>query len=123
MTSSSTDTMESPMRPATNRVDFSRIVIVADDLTGACDSGVAFLSSGRRVRVALDASRVDCEQLQHAEEPNERAVWAFTTETRDSDPDQAAGRVGECLATLGPLRQNALMFKKVRLGSARTFRR
>ena len=61
---SSAHTTESPMRHGTNRVDFSRIVIVADDLTGACDSGVAFLASNRRVRIVLDASRVDCEQLQ-----------------------------------------------------------
>jgi uncharacterized protein YgbK (DUF1537 family) len=105
-------TMESPMGPGTDRVDFSRIVIVADDLTGACDSGAAFLASGRRVRVVLDAGP-DFNQLKQAEYPGEQGVWAFTTETRDLAEEQAGGRVGDCMNALGPLWQDALAFKKV----------
>jgi uncharacterized protein YgbK (DUF1537 family) len=93
-------------------VDFSRIVIVADDLTGACDSGAAFLASGRRVRVVLDATH-NLEQLKQTDRPDEPAVWAFTTETRDLAEEQAAGRVGECMAALGSIWQGALAFKKV----------
>ena len=110
---SSARVMKSPMEPGTDRVDFSRIMIVADDLTGACDSGAAFLASGRRVRVVLDATRVDLEHLQQAERPGEQAVWAFTTETRDLAKEQAAWRVGECMAALSPLWPNTLAFKKV----------
>jgi uncharacterized protein YgbK (DUF1537 family) len=93
-------------------VDFSRIVIIADDLTGACDSGVAFLASGRRVRVVLDASQ-DFVQLRQTDRPGEQAVWAFTTETRGLAEERAAGRVGECMAALGTIWQDALAFKKV----------
>ncbi len=110
---SSAHTMESPMRSGTDPVDFNRIVIVADDLTGACDSGVAFLASGRSVRVVLDASRVDLKRVQQGERPGERAVWAFTTETRDLAEEQATGRVRECMSALSPIWPSTLAFKKV----------
>jgi uncharacterized protein YgbK (DUF1537 family) len=105
--------MESPIRPETDRVNFDRIVIIADDLTGACDSGVAFLASGRRVRVVLDASRLDLHQLQQMELPGEQAVWAITTETRDVATEKAVARVSDCLAALDSIGASSLIFKKV----------
>lgn len=110
---SSAHISESPMRPGTARIGFSGIVIIADDLTGACDSGAAFLASGHRVRAVLDTSHVDCEQLQRADSPGEPGVWAFTTETRGMEEVEAADRVGKCMTALAPIWPYALAFKKV----------
>ena len=95
------------------RIGFSRIVIVADDLTGACDSGVAFVASGSRVRVVLDASGVDCEQLQRAESPGEPNSVGVHHRNKRHGRKEAAGRVGECITALSPIWPSALAFKKV----------
>jgi hypothetical protein len=56
-----TGTLNSRTRPRTEPTSAPRVVIVADDLTGACDSGVAFLASGRPVRVMLHPPASDSE--------------------------------------------------------------
>ena len=89
------------------------IVILADDLTGACDSGVAFLRCGRPVRVVLDGPGFDLESRLTATTKSDPVVWALTTETRDLPPDQAAERVTNSMATLAPILKHALLFKKV----------
>jgi uncharacterized protein YgbK (DUF1537 family) len=79
-----------------------RVLIVADDLTGACDAGVAFLAAGLRVRVLLDWTAVDVSRQPEDE------VWSVTTESREVDEAEAALRVRAVAS-----RNGLLLFKKV----------
>jgi len=80
-----------------------RVAIVADDLTGACDSAAAFLHAGRAVRVWLgDRARFS------APEP----VQAFNTDSRALAPAHASRAVARAAAQLAQL-PGALLFKKV----------
>ncbi len=80
-----------------------RINILADDLTGACDSGAAFLSTGRAVRVWLGAAAPFS-----ASEP----VQAFNTDSRSLSPAIASRIVSRTLAQLAS-RPRSLLFKKI----------
>jgi len=80
-----------------------RIVVLADDLTGACDAGAAFLSSGRSVRVWFGAG-----VLYSAPEK----VQAFTTNSRSLSTARAAQVVSRAAKALGSDPQS-LFFKKV----------
>jgi uncharacterized protein YgbK (DUF1537 family) len=82
-----------------------RVFLLADDLTGACDSGAAFLASGHSVRVMLDAAS---PHGHHSE-----SVLAFTTETRTLSPEQAAELVTGVVANLKNASSPHLLFKKV----------
>lgn len=84
-----------------------RIFIVADDLTGACDSAAAFVASGRTVRVFLNATKRDAIIGDTAE------VIAVTTESRDLAPDDAARCVAEVFESLRLSSARALLFKKI----------
>ena len=63
----SSNTMVLHTQPGVHRMSVDKIVIIADDLTGACDSGVAFLTCGRPVRVLLDESSFDVKTLCQSE--------------------------------------------------------
>jgi len=104
----------------------TRILIVADDLTGACDSGVAFVASGHSVRVLLNTSQLYASQLDprslaldrnsnrdssHTEDRN--AVLALTTESRDLTASEAAASVTQHIAKFAPHTPGALVFKKI----------
>lgn len=80
----------------------SRIVLLADDLTGACDAGAAFLSAGRSVRVWFGSS----VQFSAPE-----SVQAFNTNSRSLSPARA-DRVVSRAAALGS-NPNSLFFKKI----------
>jgi uncharacterized protein YgbK (DUF1537 family) len=80
-----------------------RICIVADDLTGACDSAAAFLRAGRTVRVWLGAAA-----SFSAPEP----VQAFNTDSRSFSPARASRIVSRTAAALASA-PKALCFKKV----------
>ena len=95
------------------RVGAGRIFILADDLTGACDSGVAFLACGRSVRVVLDTSSFNARDLQQAEAEGHETIWAFTTETRSLSPEHAGERFAASMSALYPASQDALLFKKI----------
>jgi uncharacterized protein YgbK (DUF1537 family) len=82
-----------------------RVFLLADDLTGACDSGAAFLASGHSVRVMLDTAS---PHGHHSE-----SVLAFTTETRNLSPEQAAKLVTGVVANLKNASSPHLLFKKV----------
>ena len=97
------------------RTHTPEILVLADDLSGACDSGSAFLRSGRTVRVWI-------EGLAAADGPGEDAkesVWVFSTATRNSSEDAARKRVeaaAKALRTLlpeGAQTSGAVFFKKV----------
>ncbi len=83
------------------------IFLVADDLTGACDSAGAFVSSGRPVRIALDLDTFTSIPTF----PN--SVIAFSTETRNMpDPHQAAIRLAR-ITSLIPITPATILFKKI----------
>jgi len=91
-------------KPAPSAASFpERIYILADDLTGACDSGAAFLRTGRVVRVWLGAAA-----SFSAPEP----VQAFNTDSRSLSPARASRVVSRTLAGLASNSQ-ALLFKKI----------
>ena len=80
-----------------------RIVLLADDLTGACDAGAAFLHAGRSVRVWFGTS----VQFSTPE-----SVQAFNTNSRALSTRHAARAVTQaCTALAGD--PNSLFFKKV----------
>lgn len=58
--------------------------MIADDLTGACDSAVAFAAEGFATRVVL---ALDAEAVTDA------ALTVVSTDSRDLPPDEAAERV------------------------------
>jgi len=94
-------------QPDTHRTAAGPIFILADDLTGACDSAVAFVSLGRTVRLVLDTDGFA------AIDAHPDSIIAFSTETRGlTDPRQAADRVAHIV---GLLRESptAILFKKV----------
>src|SRR5579862_6596675 len=80
-----------------------RIVVLADDLTGACDAGVAFLKAGHTVRVWFGTS----VQFSAPE-----SVQAFNTNSRSLSSGSAAHAVSAAAAALGS-DSNSLFFKKV----------
>lgn len=84
----------------------AQILIVADDLTGACDAAAAFLGNGRRICVLLDASACDS--------PNIPAdVLALTAESRNLPADHAAERVADCISCMEANAPGALLFQKI----------
>jgi len=87
--------------PQTAEARFDCVRILADDLTGACDSAAPFVACGLGVRVWLGASG-------EADEP----VQAFNTASRGLTPTLAADAVAR--AALGiAQKQRTLWFKKV----------
>jgi D-threonate/D-erythronate kinase len=84
----------------------SRVLIVADDLTGALDSAVAFAVRGMATRVVLDPGALAAA----LGDPGLRAV-AVTTASREIPPDAAAGRVTALAAAIS--RFDGILFKKI----------
>jgi D-threonate/D-erythronate kinase len=80
-----------------------RVVLLADDLTGACDAGAAFIRCGRTVRVWFSPV------VQFSAPEN---VQAFTTNSRSLSPARAARVVSRAVKTLGS-HTGSLFFKKV----------
>jgi len=80
-----------------------RIVVLADDLTGACDAGAAFLRAAHSVRVWFGTS----VQFSAPE-----SVQAFNTNSRSLSPGSAAHAVSQAAKALGS-DPNSLFFKKV----------
>jgi uncharacterized protein YgbK (DUF1537 family) len=79
------------------------IVLLADDLTGACDAAAAFLPTGRAVRVWLGAA---------ASFPTTEPVQAFNTDSRSLPPARASRIVARTISALA-LDPQALLFKKI----------
>ncbi|MBI1358189.1 MAG: hypothetical protein GC160_27970 [Acidobacteria bacterium] len=82
--------------------DTPRWALLADDLSGACDSAVAFAKAGFQARFELDAggAGADAELL------------ALSTESRELAPDEAARAVGDACTRLRDAGV-ALVFKKI----------
>ena len=83
------------------------VCILADDLTGACDSGAAFLAAGRDVRVVLDIAATSPDA------PHAEAVLAYSTETRNLSSGEATARVARMAEQLRIASSGRILFKKV----------
>jgi D-threonate/D-erythronate kinase len=81
-----------------------RIVIVADDLTGALDAAAPFADAGLRASVVLDAASA-------AGRPGADAVLSIDTDTREAQPEAAALVVERAFASV--TLAGALPFKKL----------
>jgi D-threonate/D-erythronate kinase len=91
-----------PSRPASAQAAQAfHVRLLADDVTGACDAGVAFRVAGHPVRVWLGA-----RALYTTHEP----VQAFHTASRDLTAERAAEAVAQAAQSLD---RDALLFKKV----------
>jgi len=82
---------------------FDKVRILADDLTGACDSGAAFLASGNEVRVWLGPVALH---------PTSEPVQAFNVASRALGSSAAAAAVSQTALAI-PTDTKTLWFKKV----------
>ncbi len=89
------------------------VIVLADDLTGACDSGAAFLATGRPVHVMLGASFAEVNAVRYMARHQGPAVWAFTTESRNRSEEDACESVAEFIAAFPPILPESIFFKKV----------
>jgi uncharacterized protein YgbK (DUF1537 family) len=99
------------LQPDLDRSAAARVFILADDLTGACDSGAAFLAAGRAVRIVLNIALNIAGTAP--EFPPAEAVLAFTTETRHLSSSEAALRVTRAVDHLRIASSGHILFKKV----------
>lgn len=70
-----------------------KILVVADDLTGAQDTAIRFKTAGSRVQVALSV-----ESLSRQWDASD--VWALNMDTRALAPAEAAAQVRRCLGVV-----------------------
>ena len=82
------------------------VLIIADDLTGALDSSVAFAGPGRSVLVARKPDAIPALLRQSPD------VLAVNTASRECDAEEATRRVAAALAHL-PLADIPIIMKKV----------
>jgi D-threonate/D-erythronate kinase len=80
-----------------------RVRLLADDVTGACDAGAAFLAAGHSVRVWFGARALYA---------TDESAQAFHTASRDLTADRAAEAVAQAAQSLAR-DANTLLFKKV----------
>ncbi len=83
---------------------FDRLLIVADDLTGALDTAAPFAAAGKKVIVVAD-QRFIAEAIE-----SDADVITVTTRSREIPADEAANRVAAVKAALTP---GIRLFKKV----------
>src|SRR5688572_9723585 len=79
-----------------------KLVILADDLTGAADSAARCVQAGLSAQIWLEPS----PQVTHAD------VVALSTDSRFLPPEEAQQRVTECLAALTAW-SGATWYKKI----------
>ncbi len=89
---------------ASTRESNQNILLLADDLTGACDSGLEFLKAGRSVSVRFAALEADLLGVP-------ADVLAISTETRNLTADEAEKRLLD-IARMHPFFASVL-FQKV----------
>jgi uncharacterized protein YgbK (DUF1537 family) len=77
-------------------------LLVADDLTGACDAAVHFAAAGLRVFVPLTPDSA----------PREAQALGYSTESRDIDPAEAVRRVRQ-LAGRPRAQEPRILYKKI----------
>lgn len=91
-------------------------VVVADDLTGAADTGIAFVRAGVPTAVCLagPAGEVPAGEVPggetHGPVASGARALAIDTDSRDLNPEDAAGRVR---AVAGRFRGSPVLYKKI----------
>ncbi|WP_455272966.1 four-carbon acid sugar kinase family protein [Rhizobium herbae] len=83
-----------------------QVAIIADDLTGALDTGTPFVEAGLAVAVAIDVEAV-AEALQHTPD-----VIVINTASRALSASAAAQQMQAALAALGSTKPS-ILFKKI----------
>ncbi|WP_438750306.1 four-carbon acid sugar kinase family protein [Pararhizobium sp. O133] len=83
-----------------------KVAIIADDLTGALDTGTPFVEAGLKVVVAIQVEALT-EAL--ARDPE---VLVVNTASRALPEDEAAARIAAVLSALGPAKPD-ILFKKI----------
>lgn len=86
-------------------MNMSRLAIIADDLTGANDTGVQFAKYGLRTYVVLDA-------VQNPVLPDEADVVVLDTDSRASTPSQAYNKAA-AVAEVLKQEQVPMVYKKI----------
>lgn len=92
--------------------DTPSVILVADDLTGAADSGVTFAAYGANVLVGWDTEPIDLSTAPFADID----VLAISTESRHRSPEAAARQVAALIAPLLKGQHRApmpMIYKKV----------
>ncbi|NIE66363.1 four-carbon acid sugar kinase family protein [Burkholderia sp. Ax-1719] len=82
-----------------------KLLIIADDLSGAADCAIGFANAGHRTVVTLDASGAQMESA-----PHDADVIAADTDTRRLTPADAAERTAQAFVALGHGRR---LYKKI----------
>ncbi|WP_321854693.1 four-carbon acid sugar kinase family protein [Paraburkholderia tropica] len=86
-----------------------KLLIIADDLSGAADCAIGFANAGHRTLVTLDASRADegaanvataQDDVPHDDTPLAADVIAADTDTRRLTPADAAARTAQAFEAL-----------------------
>lgn len=84
----------------------ARYIVIADDFTGANDTGIQFLKAGYKASVLLDASAIPSIT-------GEDVVAVVDTESRNVPAKEAAIRLETVAAHIAPLRGRTIVYKKV----------
>jgi hypothetical protein len=88
------------------------VYIIADDLTGATDTGVQFAKQGYKTHVVI-VSKASSRSLADSGRLSENVdVLALDTETRETDKETARMRISSVLKGMS-LRDDDLVYKKV----------
>ncbi|WP_321886878.1 four-carbon acid sugar kinase family protein [Paraburkholderia bannensis] len=88
-----------------------KLLIIADDLSGAADCAIGFANAGHRTVVTLDASGAAPDAAAHTPPASHDAdVIAADTDTRRLTPSDAAQRTAQAFAALGHERR---LYKKI----------
>ncbi|MGY0555661.1 four-carbon acid sugar kinase family protein [Vreelandella sp. 2A-K22] len=87
------------------KIEALRLIIIADDLTGALDSSAAFARYGFRTYAVTSP-----EAIARALAERRPEVLAVSTQTRDASPEDAKERVAQVMRALP---SGTLIFKKV----------
>ncbi|WP_408110981.1 four-carbon acid sugar kinase family protein [Brevibacillus sp. B_LB10_24] len=82
----------------------TELVIIADDLTGANDTGAQFAKQGYRTMTLLDA--------KHTEDHHQLDVCVINAETRSLEPEMAYRKIGE-IRNLLQLEKTPYVYKKI----------
>jgi uncharacterized protein YgbK (DUF1537 family) len=88
------------------------VFIIADDLTGACDSAAAFLGSAQSVRVILKATMASIGALRNGSQGT-GTVLAFSTETRNATSLHAVELVDRTMGVVQEIGTSGVLFKKI----------
>jgi uncharacterized protein YgbK (DUF1537 family) len=72
--------------------------IVADDLTGACDTALQFFSAQAQTHILLDFQKLANQELSQAASEQDNQVWAINTGSRHMQPLEAQSMVRQAVA-------------------------